>query len=65
MFSACFKWNDCPNFNSDFYIIVIIMSNPSNQSTREKSVTKDALWENCLLYIKDRIQDQAFQTWFD
>ena len=41
------------------------MNDPSNQSTREKSVTKDALWKNCLLYIKDRIQDQAFQTWFD
>ena len=30
-----------------------------------KIFSKDELWENCLLYIKDRIQDQAFQTWFD
>ena len=36
-----------------------------NPSTREKSFTKDELWSNCLLYIKDRIQEQAYQTWFD
>ena len=27
--------------------------------------TKEELWNNCLLYIKDRVQDQAYQTWFD
>ena len=41
------------------------MSDPSNLSIREQGVSKDELWGNCLLYIKDRIQDQAFQTWFD
>ena len=41
------------------------MSDPSNLSIREQSASKDELWGNCLLYIKDRIQDQAFQTWFD
>ena len=46
-------------------IIVTIMSDPSNLSIREQNVSKDELWGNCLLYIKDRIQDQAFQTWFD
>lgn len=25
---------------------------------------KDSLWNNCLIYIKDRIPEQAFQTWF-
>ena len=29
------------------------------------SFIKEELWNNCLLYIKDRIQDQAYQTWFD
>ena len=47
------------------FVLFISNDNPSNPITREKSVTKDALWGNCLLYIKDRIQDQAFQTWFD
>ena len=36
-----------------------------NLSTQEQSFTKDELWTNCLLYIKDRIQEQAYQTWFD
>ena len=22
-------------------------------------------WQNCLVYIKDRLPEQAFQTWFD
>ena len=41
------------------------MNNPSNLSIKEQRAPKDELWGNCLLYIKDRIQDQAFQTWFD
>ncbi len=28
-------------------------------------MNKDELWDKCLLYIKDRIQEQAFETWFD
>jgi chromosomal replication initiator protein len=40
------------------------MSDP-NLSTREIIFTKDELWSKCLLYIKDRIQEQAYQTWFD
>ena len=39
--------------------------NNLNPSTGEISLTKDDLWEKCLLYIKNRIQEQAFQTWFD
>ena len=23
------------------------------------------VWENCLVYIKDNIQDQAYKTWFE
>ena len=45
--------------------MVINMNNPANLSADEISVTKDDLWGKCLLYIKDRIQEQAFQTWFD
>ena len=45
--------------------MVTNMNNPANLSADEISVTKDDLWEKCLLYIKDRIQEQAFQTWFD
>ena len=41
------------------------MNNPAEQSTGEMNMPKDDFWERCLLYIKDRIQDQAFQTWFD
>ena len=24
-----------------------------------------SVWENCLVYIKDNIQDQAYKTWFE
>jgi len=41
------------------------MNNPAEQSPGEMYMTKDDLWGKCLLYIKDRIQEQAFQTWFD
>ena len=41
------------------------MNNLSNPSTGEISSSKDDLWDKCLLYIKNRIQEQAFQTWFD
>ena len=33
-------------------------------SKKDISNKKDSLWNNCLIYIKDRIPDQAFQTWF-
>ena len=29
------------------------------------SVTARSVWENCLVFIKDNIQPQAFKTWFD
>ena len=48
-----------------FSFIVTIMNDIPNPSTKDISLTKDELWMNCLLYIKDRIQDQAYQTWFD
>ena len=32
--------------------------------TLEKTTTPDDLWSSCLSYIKERITDQAFQTWF-
>ncbi len=27
--------------------------------------TAQTVWENCLVFIKDNIQDQAFKTWFE
>ena len=24
-----------------------------------------SVWENCLVFIKDNIQDQAYKTWFE
>jgi len=29
------------------------------------SVTAKTVWDNCLLFIKDNIQPQAFKTWFE
>jgi chromosomal replication initiator protein len=29
------------------------------------SKTAETVWENCLLFIKDNIQDQAYKTWFE
>lgn len=29
------------------------------------SASAQSLWENCLIYIKDNIQDQAYKTWFE
>ncbi|WP_333599927.1 DnaA N-terminal domain-containing protein, partial [Flavobacterium sp.] len=29
------------------------------------SKTAQSVWENCLLFIKDNIQEQAFKTWFE
>ena len=29
------------------------------------NVTADSVWSNCLKFIKDNIQPQAFKTWFD
>jgi chromosomal replication initiator protein len=27
--------------------------------------TAQSVWENCLSFIKDNIQDQAYKTWFE
>ena len=45
--------------------MVTNMNNIAEQSSGQFGLTKDELWGKCLLYIKDRIQEQAFQTWFD
>ncbi|MBC29263.1 MAG: chromosomal replication initiator protein DnaA [Muricauda sp.] len=29
------------------------------------NVTADSVWNNCLVFIKDNIQPQAFKTWFE
>ncbi|MFL2577702.1 MAG: DnaA N-terminal domain-containing protein, partial [Flavobacteriaceae bacterium] len=28
-------------------------------------VTAEKIWKNCLTFIKDNIQQQAFKTWFE
>ncbi len=42
-----------------------IMSDPSETTTSKINLNKDELWKKCLLFIKERIQEQAYQTWFD
>ena len=29
------------------------------------SVTANSVWNNCLAFIQDNIQPQAFKTWFE
>ena len=41
------------------------MSEPIPPQNTEAPLTMDDLWGQCLLYIKERIPDHAFQTWFD
>tara|TARA_Y100001968_G_scaffold326795_1_gene370567 strand:- start:270 stop:1634 length:1365 start_codon:yes stop_codon:yes gene_type:complete len=31
----------------------------------DEKLNKEEVWNKCLAYIKDRIQETAFQTWFD
>jgi chromosomal replication initiator protein len=31
----------------------------------DEKFNKEEIWNKCLIYIKDRIQETAFQTWFD
>ena len=41
------------------------MNKPIEKTTSNVDWNKDELWSKCLLYIKERIQEQAYQTWFD
>ena len=45
--------------------MVTNMSDPAESTPNTVDWNKDELWGKCLLFIKERIQDQAFQTWFD
>ena len=31
----------------------------------DDKLNKEEIWNKCLLFIKNRIQETAFQTWFD
>ena len=31
----------------------------------DDKLNKEEVWNKCLLFIKNRIQETAFQTWFD
>ncbi|MDP6569897.1 MAG: chromosomal replication initiator protein DnaA [Candidatus Marinimicrobia bacterium] len=41
------------------------MSEPNPPQNTKSTLTAEDLWGQCLLYIKDRIPDHAYQTWFD
>ena len=41
------------------------MNNFDKTGIKQLNPNKDDLWSKCLLFIKDRIEEQAFQTWFD
>ncbi|SVC02863.1 uncharacterized protein METZ01_LOCUS255717, partial [marine metagenome] len=41
------------------------MSDPAEKTASNLNWNKDELWGKCLLFIKERIQEQAYQTWFD
>ena len=41
------------------------MSDPAQRTAANLNWDKDDLWEKCLLFIKERIHEQAYQTWFD
>ena len=41
------------------------MSDQAEKNTDNLDWDKNELWKKCLLYIKERIQEQAYQTWFD
>ena len=45
--------------------MVTKMNDPAEKTTTHLNSNKDKLWEKCLLFIKEHIQEQAFQTWFD
>ena len=45
--------------------MVTNMSDPDEKTDNNLIWNKDNLWGKCLLFIKERIQEQAYQTWFD
>ncbi len=48
------KIADCPRLNQPHNTYYFTMSNDAN-----------AIWNECLIFIKDNIQPQAFKTWFE
>ena len=45
--------------------MVTNLSDQTIKTTSNLNWNMDELWEKCLLFIKERIQEQAYQTWFD
>ena len=41
------------------------MNDITETTTNNSNWNKDELWGKCQLFIKERIQEQAYQTWFD
>ena len=45
--------------------MVTNMSDAVEKTINNLNFNKDELWGKCLVFIKERIQEQAYQTWFD
>ena len=45
--------------------MVTYMSDKAEKTTYKLNLSKNELWGKCLSFIKERIQEQAYQTWFD
>ena len=45
--------------------MVTNMSDTVEKSINNLNLNKDELWGKCLVFIKEHIQEQAYQTWFD
>ena len=45
--------------------MVTNLSDQTIKTTSNLNWNMDELWKKCLLFIKERIQEQAYQTWFD
>tara|TARA_Y100000590_G_scaffold468024_1_gene649034 strand:- start:1008 stop:2390 length:1383 start_codon:yes stop_codon:yes gene_type:complete len=41
------------------------MNNSTGQTDKNLDLDIHKFWKKCLLFIKERIQEQAYQTWFD
>ena len=41
------------------------MNNSTEETGKSSGIDIHHFWQKCLLFIKERIQEQAYQTWFD
>jgi len=46
--------------------ILFFFANLTNQNLQQRmEKTAQSVWGNCLAFIKDNIQPQAYKTWFE